>query len=63
MHANVMRIRFANVIYKGSAEAGEIETLAHEASGTVHILDSRTIYLENFNYDGQGPGISKFILT
>ena len=35
---------------------GTIETLQHDVSGTLYFIDSRTIFIDNFNYDGQGPG-------
>ena len=39
-------------------EVGDFTTRAHGVSGTVHILSSKKIFLQNFNYDGQGPGQS-----
>lgn len=36
-------------------EVGDFTTLEHEVSGTLHILDSKTIFLQKFNYDGEGP--------
>jgi hypothetical protein len=30
---------------------------AHQISGNFHIIDSKTIFLENFNYDGGAPGM------
>ena len=37
-------------------EIGELPNEQHEISGTFHVLDSKTIYIEDFNYDGGGPG-------
>ena len=31
---------------------------AHLISGNFHIIDSKTIFLENFNYDGGAPGLT-----
>lgn len=35
---------------------GKLKTLQHQVSGTVWALDEDTLYLENFHYDGKGPG-------
>ena len=35
----------------------------HLISGNFHIIDSKTIFLENFNYDGGAPGLTyRFIV-
>ncbi|XP_043207358.1 protein Skeletor, isoforms D/E-like [Amphibalanus amphitrite] len=36
-------------------ELGSFKTLEHGVRGTVYAVDSRTLYIRNFNYDGQGP--------
>lgn len=43
---------------------GTLPTLDHDVSGNLYIVDSRTIFIDDFNYDGQGPGIFiyKFII-
>ena len=35
---------------------GDLTELHHALSGTVYAVDSRTLFLKNFNYDGEGPG-------
>jgi hypothetical protein len=30
----------------------------HSVSGDVFAVDSRTLFIKGFNYDGEGPGIS-----
>ena len=35
---------------------GNFITAAHEVMGTVRAADSKTIVIENFHYDGLGPG-------
>lgn len=44
---------------------GPLSELHHGVSGDVYAIDSRTILLKNFNYDGEGPGMrtfAKFVL-
>lgn len=41
-----------------SVEVGELPTLAHSVSGVFYVDDAVTFRIENFTYDGQGPGIS-----
>lgn len=36
-------------------EIGELSDIDHDVSGTVFAVDSRTLRIENFNYDGEGP--------
>ncbi|XP_071792930.1 protein Skeletor, isoforms B/C-like isoform X1 [Asterias amurensis] len=36
-------------------ELGQLRTEAHGVTGTVKIADSKTIVIEDFNYDGAGP--------
>jgi hypothetical protein len=35
---------------------GNIPTEQHQVSGKFYIVDSKTIFIEDFNYDGGGPG-------
>ncbi|CAN8071488.1 unnamed protein product [Agarophyton chilense] len=42
---------------------GELEGEAHDVSGTVYALNSRTLEIENFNYDGQGPAAVYWVDT
>uniref|UniRef100_A0AAG5CXG1 Protein Skeletor n=1 Tax=Anopheles atroparvus TaxID=41427 RepID=A0AAG5CXG1_ANOAO len=34
---------------------GDLSELHHGVSGSVYAVDARTIFLKNFNYDGEGP--------
>ena len=36
---------------------GTLPTLQHQVSGQFYIVDSRTIFIDDFNYDGAGPGL------
>lgn len=38
------------------AHLGPLSQLHHGVSGDVYAVDSRTLFLKNFNYDGEGPG-------
>lgn len=38
------------------AHLGALSELHHGVSGDVYAVDSRTLFLKNFNYDGEGPG-------
>lgn len=38
------------------AHLGALSQLHHGVSGDVYAVDSRTLFLKNFNYDGEGPG-------
>lgn len=38
------------------AHLGALSQLHHAVSGDVYAVDSRTLFLKNFNYDGEGPG-------
>ena len=40
-----------------SVEVGVLPTLAHSVSGVLYVDDAVTFRVENFTYDGQGPGI------
>jgi len=35
---------------------GSFTTRAHHVSGTMYILDERTVMLTQFNFDGNAPG-------
>lgn len=37
---------------------GTLPTEQHGVSGKFYIVDSNNIFIEDFNYDGQGPGIA-----
>ena len=41
-----------------SVQVGELPTLAHSVSGVFYVDDAVTFRIENFTYDGQGPGMS-----
>lgn len=43
------------------AHLGALSSLHHGVSGDVYAVDSRTLFLKNFNYDGEGPGNCVFI--
>lgn len=38
------------------AHLGALSQLEHGVSGDVYAVDSRTLFLKNFRYDGEGPG-------
>ena len=42
--------------YSIGVEIGTLPNEQHQISGTLHVLDSNTLYIEDFNYDGGGPG-------
>lgn len=46
------------IIYHTGALIGTLPTLQHRVSGQFHIIDSKTLFFEDFNYDGGGPGQS-----
>lgn len=35
---------------------GKLSELHHGVSGEVYAVDSRTLFIKDFTYDGQGPG-------
>lgn len=35
---------------------GSLKSYHHGLGGDVYVVDSRTIHIRNFNYDGEGPG-------
>lgn len=58
------KLRYFNVLAQTHAadagyygtKIGPLSQLHHGVSGDVYAVDSRTIFLKNFNYDGEGPG-------
>ena len=38
---------------------GTLPTEQHQVSGKFYIVDSKTLFFEDFNYDGAGPGRKK----
>lgn len=44
------------------APLGPLNGLHHGVTGDVYAVDSRTLFIKNFNYDGEGPGNS-FLLN
>ncbi len=47
----------ASAEYWKAGWSTDLSTLFHDVSGTVTILDSRTLWVENFNFDGGGPQV------
>ena len=45
----------SDFIYTGVL-IGTLPTEQHQVSGQFHIIDSKTLFIEDFNYDGGGPG-------
>lgn len=43
------------------AHLGPLSQLDHGVSGDVYAVDSRTLFIKNFNYDGEGPGNLQFL--
>ena len=41
-------------IHYTGVEVGEIRTLQHDVSGTLHVINSTTLFIDNFNFDGVG---------
>ena len=35
---------------------GTLPTEQHQVSGKFYVVDSKTLFFEDFNYDGGGPG-------
>ena len=35
---------------------GNLPTEAHGVSGSFYVVNNNTLLIENFNYDGRGPG-------
>ena len=38
---------------------GNLPNEQHGISGKFYVVDSKTIFIEDFNYDGGGPGIKR----
>lgn len=45
----------ASFPYYGT-KIGALKRLHHGVSGDVYAVDSRTIFVKKFNYDGEAPG-------
>jgi len=45
----------SEAVYYG-AKVGDFANRFHNVKGQVYAVDSRTIFIKNFHYDGQGPG-------
>lgn len=43
--------------YERTEWKAQLSTLSHDVSGVVEIIDADTLRIENFNYDGGGPGV------
>lgn len=63
MHAcvcSLLAMCWTSLLYNLQSTArvlvGNLPTLAHRVSGRLYIEDERTLFIENFNYDGAGPG-------
>jgi len=41
----------------GAVEIGELPNLDHGIQGTLAAKDETTLFIENFHYDGQAPGL------
>ncbi|KAJ6639397.1 Protein Skeletor, isoforms B/C [Pseudolycoriella hygida] len=52
----------ADIGYYGT-KIGPLSQLHHGVSGDVYAVDSRTIFLKNFNYDGEGPAAYFYVST
>ena len=46
------------ILYYTGVLIGTLPTEQHQVSGQFHIIDSKTLFIEDFNYDGLGPGIA-----
>lgn len=44
----------AKEVYFGT-NIGRLTKYSHEVSGEVYAVDESTLFIKNFNYDGQGP--------
>ena len=45
-----------SISFAGRIFVGTLTMLAHRVTGRFHVDDERTFYIEDFNYDGFGPG-------
>ena len=50
-----------NVAYARAGWQARLSTLQHGVSGTVTIIDERTVRLSGFNYDGGGPQVYAYL--
>ncbi|MEN9630667.1 MAG: hypothetical protein RJA10_3895 [Pseudomonadota bacterium] len=50
-----------NVAYPRAGWQARLSTLQHGVSGTVTIIDERTVRLSDFNYDGGGPQVYAYL--
>lgn len=46
------------LIVRAGVLIGTLPTEQHRVSGEFHVIDSTSIFIEDFNYDGGGPGMS-----
>ncbi|CAH2096690.1 unnamed protein product [Euphydryas editha] len=42
-------------------EIGQLSQLHHGVRGAVYAVDSRTVYLHDFHYDGEGPDRTSWV--
>ena len=53
------KLRFMHVTIETGTVIGELPDLAgHQIQGTLIALDENTLFIRNFHFDGQGPGMS-----
>lgn len=52
---SVIPFTSASFPYFGT-KIGSLKRLHHGVSGDVYAVDSRTIFVKKFNYDGEAPG-------
>ena len=45
----------------GRGYVGDLPTLAHSVNGFLYVRDNKTLVIEDFAYDGLGPGKVKCI--
>jgi len=53
--SSVLFVSGSNAVYYG-AKINDFANRFHNIKGEVYAVDSRTIFIKNFHYDGQGPG-------
>lgn len=53
---------YAAYPYYGT-KIGPLSQFHHGVSGDVYAVDSRTLFLKNFNYDGEAPGERHFFIA
>ena len=55
--ASYRTVDLASTRFLGAGvEIGQLPTLQHGVRGTLYALDETTFFIEDFEYDGQGPG-------